>query len=86
MEATLCTNNGIAFLSFPVPDRGVPNDANWAMRFATEVAEKRQDSRRPLSSRHRSIFGDGGHHIDCQGRRSRGSTIGNRKGERLADP
>jgi protein-tyrosine phosphatase len=40
MEETLCTNNGIEFLSFPVPDRGVPNDANWAMRFATEVAEK----------------------------------------------
>jgi protein-tyrosine phosphatase len=39
-EAMLCKNNGIEFLSFPIPDRGVPNDVDRAMHFATEIAEK----------------------------------------------
>ncbi|TCR93160.1 protein-tyrosine phosphatase family protein [Rhizobium sp. BK376] len=40
MEAALCENNGVEFLSFPIPDRGVPDDVKFAMRFATEVAGK----------------------------------------------
>lgn len=37
-EASLCTESGIAFHSFPIPDRGLPDDAARTMRFAAEVA------------------------------------------------
>jgi protein-tyrosine phosphatase len=40
MEAALCGENGIEYLSFPIPDRGLPNDADLAIRFAAEVASK----------------------------------------------
>lgn len=40
IEATLCGENGIEYLSFPIPDRGLPNDADLAIRFAAEVASK----------------------------------------------
>jgi len=38
MEAALCRQNDIEFLSFPIPDRCVPEDAGLAMQFAREVA------------------------------------------------
>src|ERR1700735_4291060 len=40
MEATLCRQNDIEFLSFPIPDRGLPKDADSAMSFAAYVASK----------------------------------------------
>ena len=36
-EAALCVQHGLAFLSFPIADRGVSDDAVSAMRFADEV-------------------------------------------------
>lgn len=39
-EAALCAENGIQYLSFPMPDRGVPDDPGVAMRFAGEMAGK----------------------------------------------
>ena len=39
MEAVLCEKNGIQYLSFPIPDRGVPDDAGAAMQFAARVAK-----------------------------------------------
>ena len=38
MEASLCKDNGIQYLSFPIPDRGVPDDAGVAMQFAASIA------------------------------------------------
>jgi protein-tyrosine phosphatase len=38
MEAALCRENGIEYLSYPIPDRGVPGDVKSAMRFAAELA------------------------------------------------
>ena len=40
MEAVLCAENGIEYLSFPIPDRGVPDDAGVATRFAEHIANK----------------------------------------------
>jgi protein-tyrosine phosphatase len=40
MEAALCGESGIEYLSFPIPDRGLPNDAGLAMRFAAKVTGK----------------------------------------------
>ena len=40
MEAPLCEENGIEYLSFPIPDRGVPSDSNGAMRFAADVIRR----------------------------------------------
>ncbi|WP_298394083.1 protein-tyrosine phosphatase family protein [Sphingobium sp.] len=40
MEAALCEQNGIRYLSFPIPDRGIPNDATETMRFAASIANK----------------------------------------------
>ncbi len=37
-EAALCAESGIQYLSFPIPDRGVPDDPDIAMRFADEIA------------------------------------------------
>lgn len=37
-EGPLCAESGIQYLSFPIPDRGVPNDRDMAMRFASEIA------------------------------------------------
>lgn len=37
MEAALCEESGIQYLSFPIPDRGVPDDAREAMRFGAEL-------------------------------------------------
>lgn len=39
-EAALCAENGIQYLSFPIPDRSVPSDRDVAMRFAGEMAGK----------------------------------------------
>ncbi len=38
MEAPLCLKAGIEYLPFPIRDRGVPNNINDALRFASEVA------------------------------------------------
>jgi protein-tyrosine phosphatase len=40
MEATLCRQSDIEFLSFPIPDRGLPKDADVAMNFAAYIASK----------------------------------------------
>lgn len=40
MEASLCEKRGIDFLSFPIPDRGIPSDANAAMTFAADVVSR----------------------------------------------
>jgi Protein-tyrosine phosphatase len=40
MEPTFCGRNDIEFLSFPIPDRGLPKDADSAMSFAAYVASK----------------------------------------------
>lgn len=37
-EDALCAERGIEFLSFPIPDRGLPESMNAAMRFAKEIA------------------------------------------------
>jgi protein-tyrosine phosphatase len=37
MEATLCKENGIQYVSFPIPDRGVPNDFEAVRRFAANI-------------------------------------------------
>ena len=36
-EAPLCEQSGILHLSFPIPDRGIPDTAD-AMRFAADIA------------------------------------------------
>lgn len=38
LEASLCLESGIEFLSFPIRDRGVPDDLAEALRFASKVA------------------------------------------------
>ncbi|MCW4460135.1 hypothetical protein OK349_00310 [Sphingomonas sp. BT-65] len=37
-EAAICEQNGIRFVSFPIADRTVPEDAAAAKRFAAEIA------------------------------------------------
>jgi len=37
-EAECCEARGIGFLSFPIPDRGLPDDREAAWRFAAEIA------------------------------------------------
>jgi protein-tyrosine phosphatase len=37
-EAAICEMNGIRFISFPIADRTVPEDAASARRFAAELA------------------------------------------------
>jgi len=37
-EAGLCEAQGIAFLSFPIRDRGLPEDMSAALRFARDAA------------------------------------------------
>jgi protein-tyrosine phosphatase len=37
-EAIRCENSGIQFLSFPIPDRAVPDDIAHALRFASDLA------------------------------------------------
>ena len=39
MEAALCRRSGIEYRSFPIPDRGVPDDAGAARCFAAEIAD-----------------------------------------------
>jgi len=39
-EAMLCEENSIAFLSFPIPDRGLPENVDLTLRFAADVAAK----------------------------------------------
>jgi protein-tyrosine phosphatase len=37
-EAALCDQSDIQFISFPIPDRGLPDDLAFTMRFAKDVA------------------------------------------------
>lgn len=37
-EAAICEESGIQYLSFPIPDRGTPDDIDGAMRFASDIA------------------------------------------------
>ncbi|MEG3181653.1 protein-tyrosine phosphatase family protein [Sphingomonas sp. LT1P40] len=41
-EIELCEKAGVRFLSFPIPDRGLPFDPDTAMRFAAEIADMRK--------------------------------------------
>jgi protein tyrosine phosphatase (PTP) superfamily phosphohydrolase (DUF442 family) len=38
-EADLCRRNGIGYLSFPIPDRGIPHSTSKFMRLADDLAE-----------------------------------------------
>lgn len=40
MEAKLCEEAGIQYVSFPIPDRGVPSDVDMVMRFAADILSK----------------------------------------------
>ncbi len=40
MEAALCAESGIEYLSYPIADRGVPDDINAAMRFTADLARR----------------------------------------------
>lgn len=42
MEASLCEESGIEYLSFPIPDRGLPSDAEAALRFAANVVARQK--------------------------------------------
>ncbi len=42
-EARLCNEMGIEYLSFPIPDRGVPETSD-AMRFAAEIVAKNRST------------------------------------------
>jgi protein-tyrosine phosphatase len=37
-EAAFCRTNGIEFVSFPIPDRGVPETQDSALRIANSIA------------------------------------------------
>ena len=41
-EASTCKARGIAFTSFPIPDRGVPEDRSAAIALAQELGKARQ--------------------------------------------
>jgi protein-tyrosine phosphatase len=38
--APLCKESGIEYLSFPIPDRGLPSDVSSAVHFAASLARK----------------------------------------------
>jgi protein-tyrosine phosphatase len=42
MEALLCEESGIEYISFPIPDRGIPSDADAVLRFAADVVARRK--------------------------------------------
>jgi protein-tyrosine phosphatase len=42
MEASLCEESGIEYISFPIPDRGLPNDAEAALLFAADVVARQK--------------------------------------------
>ena len=44
-EAELCRANGIEFLSFPIPDRGVPKNGPGVLQIASSVASGIADGR-----------------------------------------
>lgn len=52
-EASLCAENGIQYLSFPIQDRGVPEDADAVMRLAAEILR----SRKPIAIHCRAGIG-----------------------------
>jgi protein-tyrosine phosphatase len=44
-EAELCRSSGIEFLSFPIPDRGVPENGAGALQIASSIASGIADGR-----------------------------------------
>ena len=42
-EAALCTARGLTFLSFPIPDRGLPESRGAAVRLAQDLAVRLTD-------------------------------------------
>ena len=38
-EAELCQSNGLEFISFPIPDRGVPETMDGVMRLARSIGD-----------------------------------------------
>lgn len=42
-EAELCRANGVAFISFPIPDYGVPDNRQEVLRLAQSLAAKLRD-------------------------------------------
>ncbi len=86
MEEMLCKKSGIEFLQFPIPDRGVPDDANEAMRFATEVAGKHKT----VAIHCRAGIGRSSvisaTILIAMGITPAAATVDNRKGKRRADP
>ena len=42
MEASLCEASGIEYVSFPIPDRGLPSDTQDALRFAADVMARQK--------------------------------------------
>ena len=44
-EAELCRSSGIEFLSFPIPDRGVPEDEAEMLQIASSIASGIADGR-----------------------------------------
>lgn len=47
-EAALCQSHGMAFLSFPVPDRGLPESRSVALRLAHDLAARLTDGQTVL--------------------------------------
>jgi len=39
-ESDLCERNGLAFVSFPIPDRGVPDSTEKALELASNLFER----------------------------------------------
>src|SRR5437879_10868865 len=42
-EAVLCRTNGIQYVSFPIPDRGVPSSSEAFSALVTKLAEQLAD-------------------------------------------
>ncbi|NPU14595.1 tyrosine protein phosphatase [Bradyrhizobium sp. 83002] len=42
-EVALCEGHGIAFVSFPIPDRGCPDSRSAALRLSQDVAVRLRD-------------------------------------------
>jgi protein-tyrosine phosphatase len=42
LETSLCEESGIEYISFPIPDRGLPNDTEARLRFAAGVLARKK--------------------------------------------
>ncbi|MGJ5149653.1 protein-tyrosine phosphatase family protein [Bradyrhizobium sp. HKCCYLR1023] len=47
-EAALCQSHGMAFVSFPIPDRGLPESRSVALQLAHDVAARLTDGQTVL--------------------------------------